>query len=530
MEAMAMVTSTADDDRYDAFLRSVQERASALIAEHGALFTTDAAGLWEAYLDAAPDGTRQVRTCNTCKYFFDRFAGLVTIDERGHAIPLLWNDETLSLTPPMYRDAVQKLARIVGRASVTGVFVPSTHVLGVPETGLWTHIALRVPESLVWTSRVQTAEQRMAERREEFGMLQRALAEFPLRVVREAHALLTGDRLYRSEKCIGVAKWLLDLREAQERRCARDSANLVWRAVASAPPGFCHVKQGMIGTLLEDVRDGLPFDVIKQRFDDKMDPLKYQRPVALPAAGNIAQAEKLVEKLGIARSLERRFAKLSDVKALWLPKPPKTERPAGGVFGHLQPKRAGDALITSDAPPVVMTWTKFAATVLPHAETIELRVPSRGNFTAFVTATHADAPPILQWDNPVSWYVYSGGSAAHTWNLAAETWHPLTAIVLQPSMWGAHPLSHQGQSAMLILARARDTGYQQGAGLFPELLRSDLHAVRATIEAYWRTAVITGRDEAEACGLRLQAGQAWDVVVRVTANGVRTAYRLDRWD
>lgn len=35
-----------------------------------------------------------------------------------------------------------------------------------------------------------------------------------------------------------------------------------------------------------------------------MNPLQYQRPQAAPSAGNVAQAERIVEKLGIANSLE----------------------------------------------------------------------------------------------------------------------------------------------------------------------------------------------------------------------------------
>jgi hypothetical protein len=69
----------------------------------------------------------------------------------------------------------------------------------------------------------------------------------------------------------------------------------------------------MIGTLLEDIHVGLPFDDFKAKFAAKMHPLQYQRPQAAPKVGAIAQAEKLVEQLGIVRSLKRRFARLDDL-------------------------------------------------------------------------------------------------------------------------------------------------------------------------------------------------------------------------
>ena len=35
--------------------------------------------------------------------------------------------------------------------------------------------------------------------------------------------------------------------------------NLFWLTVALAPAGWCHVKNTMIGSLVEDLADGLPF-------------------------------------------------------------------------------------------------------------------------------------------------------------------------------------------------------------------------------------------------------------------------------
>ena len=49
-----------------------------------------------------------------------------------------------------------------------------------------------------------------------------------------------------------------------------------------------------------------------------MDPLKYQRPQVTPGTGNVARAEEIVEKLGIATSLKRRFARLEELQTIRL--------------------------------------------------------------------------------------------------------------------------------------------------------------------------------------------------------------------
>ena len=45
------------------------------------------------------------------------------------------------------------------------------------------------------------------------------------------------------------------------------------------------------------------------------------------------------------------------------------------------------------------------------------------------------------------------------------------------------PLLHQGEGVILVIDRARDS-QNASLAIFPETLRSDLHAIRATVEAF----------------------------------------------
>lgn len=533
-----------DDDQYGAFLASLQTRYDAAMAGGARLFTTTATGLFDAFLAVLPEDRRQHYKCHACKRFVERFGGLVTISLDGAVEPIMWNCGTV---PLIFRSSVNAMSRAVVKARVTGVFLCEEKTWGMPNNKsakppyVWRHMAVVPPASIVHKpSPIQSTEQAAAEKLQEYEMLCRGLDEFPIEIVRQAHALLTTGNLYRSEKCIGVAKWLLELHEARaetENTVARD--NMVWLAVASAPAGFCHIRSGMIGTLLEDIAAGLEFADIKAKFDAKMNPLLYQRPQAAPSAGNIAQAEKIVASLKAAGALDRRFATLDDIQALWKPKAaaPKPEK-AGGVFCHLKPK-ATPAAVPIDQPPVTMTWEKFQRVVLPGAEVIEFYVPTQNApYAALVTAANPDAPPILQWDreekrNPVSWYLYHGGSQPEAWNLRSGVYHPVTAIALQPSMWDRE-LAHQGAAVFVLLDGARDTrrdgGYSAGGGFFPECLRSEYHGVRSTMEAYARSAIVAGSEQASACGIKLEKGSPWNYLFRVASKGVQTTYKLDRWD
>ena len=153
-----------------------------------------------------------------------------------------------------------------------------------------------------------------------------------------------------------------------------------------------------------------------------------------------------------------------------------------------------------------------------------------------ITASDPAAPPILQWDlpderNPVSWYFYVSGSLPARWNLKPSVYHPVTAVCLQPTLWKpAKSFAHHGEKVFFLLKGAWDREYTKGCGFFPEFLRSEFHEIRATLEAYAQNAEVAGKDAAECCGIGLQKGTAWNHTFRVTAKGIRTTYKLDRWD
>jgi hypothetical protein len=241
-----------------------------------------------------------------------------------------------------------------------------------------------------------------------------------------------------------------------------------------------------------------------------------------------------VDKLGIARSLERRFARLEELETVWMPAQPEAPAASGGVFAHLKPK-GSEKPEPMHLPPQVITWEKFARTVLPNAQKLELYTPFSGTYAALVTAEHADAPPIIQWDrleqrNPVAWYMSEEPSRASRWGLAPSTWVPVTAVSLQPSQWHGADMPHHGEGVFLIFEGAKDTAAGHG-GLFPENLKNELHSIRATIEAHAKTTPPTGADKATACGMKLKKGGHAQAHLRVTlAGGTRAEYKIDRWD
>lgn len=527
-------------DYYSNMLAALRDHFGAAPATEP-LFTTDVDGaaLWIAYLDALPAAERQHHNCHACRQFVERFGGMVWI--RGdRLVPATWGDGA-----GIYAAAFNAARRLVARARVTGVFLSSLTTWGIPSTrdakrgAPWRHMHVVPSSKQVYRGNaLKNADQAAAEKLEEYGMLQRGLAEFSHETMVQALAIADSEALYRGEKVAGHLRWLVDLSDAR-RAAGKDTRmreSVTWLAIATAPAGFAHVRSSMVGTLLEDLEAGLPLETVKRKFGEKMNPLKYQRPTAAPSDGAIAQAEKIVEALNTAGALRRRYATLDDVQSIWTPAPPRPESTGGGVFGHLkQPQRpARVASKVIKAPPI--TFEKFRRTVLGDAASIEAFVPTEGAFIALVTAADAAAPPILQWDredrrNPVSWYVYPSGSLARQWGLVPSRWTKVNAVTLLPFMWndGASDVGNHGAGAIFVVDGCKDSGHA-GSALFPETLKSEYHGVRSVIERYSRGAQLEGREAASACGLDLRKGGK-SIAVRVTSKaGAVTEYTIDRWD
>lgn len=304
MSEIAMKANVVTGDDYNNFL-------STMALPDEPLFLTGVE-LWPIYLDSFADpDDRQYHNCHACRQFIKRVGTLVTIDEQGLTHSAVWKPEN---APERYLAAIIAMKNSVENARVYGVFLSSARVLGTPVTNQWTHYAVANPR-VYSRETLKTPFAAAASKKEDFKTICRALASFKLETLEQVVDLLRLDALYRSEKILGQAEWLYELKRAVENMKHRQRRrNIIWRAIASAPDGFCHPRSGMIGTLLDDLDNGLELADAARRFESKMHPLAYQRPQAMPSEGAIDAAEKAIKKMGVERSLERRFATMDGAR------------------------------------------------------------------------------------------------------------------------------------------------------------------------------------------------------------------------
>lgn len=363
-----------------------------------------------------------------------------------------------------------------------------------------------------------------------------ALSEYNKETVALALNLLKNDQLGNSAAAVGQAQFLVDLHDIKAASGTLRN-NLIYRAVAVAPSGFCHPRSGMISTLLNDIVAGKSFEQARAAWNAKMHPLAYQRPQAAPTLGAIKAAEDAFEKLGAASALKRRFARLEDIlEKLWESRFEVKPKRSIGIFSRVKPADTKRAQVTMHTPAIVMTWDKFNRTILPSADAIEFYAPhGKSSYTALTTASEPDAIPILQWDsmerrNPVAMYLWNGGSSAESFGLVSGKFHKVNVVTLRPSMWFGDKFRHQGAGVILIVDGAKDSNTGAGIALFPSTLKSEYHAMRSVIEAFSKDAELDGREEATACGFLISKEGTDSPLLRVTSGGQVTEYKIDRWD
>jgi hypothetical protein len=544
LTAIPAIRTDKDSRPYHNFLKRQRKAFAEAVADKGTiLFTvTPSSGvdLHKTFLHHVDnEQARAEHRCDSCRRFVERYGNLVTIDpETLNLRSVMWGN--LDGVPGETVESVRAMKKYVESGTISGVFYSADKEWGDAKTGDWQHMAVSPPSHLIYKGLTKSAEQMHAASKEEFRILKSALATFTRAEATTANNIASADKLFRAEKIQGQIEWFKNLHDELYRTTARKRDRFLWLRSAQAPAGFNHIKSNAAGNLLEEVQKGSTLKHIQNIMRDRLDPTKFNRPSTPPGAQNVKRAEEIVTKLGAAGAFRRRFAKLNEIRTVWTPsvlpnttKP--TNNPTSGLFGKVATKQTPPNPRTPRAVhgSTNITWTRFRRTVLPTAVSIEAYIPFQGYFMSFVTASLSKAEPILQWDNhekrnPFSYYTYTAPTAASQWKLRGQTWKKVNAISLNPAHWNDESaFSHHPQFALFILDGAQDTQQPTGC-IFPEMLKSEYHEVRKSIEALSRTLKMEGPTLGSASGLCMNDGHG--IRVRVTTTDTITEYHINQFD
>lgn len=545
------------EHEYGKLLESMHSTFARFLEDHNHFFRTEKVRhnktLNDIYLENIPEEYRDHYVCNTCRRFLESYGSLCVIALDGSIKSVLWDEES---APEFFKPAVKEMRKFVESGIVVDipVFDNNTKYMGTPITGEWNHFAVEVPACLYNTTYKQTNEV-YSSYIQDYVTIRRVYDKYTKSNIETALSLIENSALSGGDIAKNSIKALLDLYNLLDgTKNEKIITNTIWIYVSTREGNLSHINGSVAGSLLEDIEQGLPFNEIKRRYEDKVDPMHYQRRQRDAKEQEVKKAEEIFAKLGLESALERRFARLDEITSVWKPKEDKaTKEPVtnSGVFSSVlnsikdnkEDKKSMDGMYINKG---TVRWKPFERDILPKAKRIQLRVNRRDNFVGILTAKNEDAKPILRWDkedqrNPFSQYLYNNGSICDQWGLSEYEYADVTAITYEPKTWNGGNIE-QSNGVIFILDGCKDKSYSTdngvghscGNALFPSNLIPELYEVRKTIEMYSEQAPLYGYDEASACGIFFnKEGNPVNLTIKVQMDdntNIVYEYTIDKWE
>lgn len=414
------------------FARHVRDRFNTLTADKNRqVYRVDVAGdeLWDTYLKSFPEGTnpmfreRTEHDCSCCRSFIRGVGGLVTISNAGE-IQTIWDEPG---SDPTYKVVSAALAEKVRSAKIENLFRATEPSYGVESNVerkegkpdiVWHHFNCKIPGHL----HSKEPGAKLAEAASAHQVFSRGLEEFSLGTLGIVVDLIESNSLYRGEEHLPAVQGFVALKEQWERTPPEKRDVFLWSNVFVPASRF---RNTVIGTLCQDLAEGMEVEAAVARFEKKVAPENYKRSSAPITKGMIDKALTTLRELGLEDALPRRFATIRDVSpnnVLFVDRgarPHMKDPLADLLMTAVKPnKKKQESLAKSGAD---ITGEDFLREVIPGAESVELHFerPHLANLMSLTAPVHAGTGRLFQWDNEFAW-CYTGGNADSSMRRAVQ--------------------------------------------------------------------------------------------------------------
>lgn len=382
--------------------------------------------LYQRYLSSFPEGTNPLfkkqteHECSCCRHFIRRAGNVVTVTERGVVIPI-W-DEAASLAPYPYNLVAATLRDAVLAADICDLYrvgskensfgAATTRSLGDAGQALtWNHLYTgEIPEAL----RVASPDQVRGDYRTTVQVFTRGLVELSPSALDTVLSLIESNALYRgAEHKAAVVQFMQAQRTYNAKMDDRAQAVFAWTNATGPASRF---RNTVIGTLVQDLSEGMDVERAVASFEQKVAPTNYKRTSAVITPAMVKKAMETIETLSLEPALERRFAVIGDISVndvLWVD---GGVRPAmkGGLTDVLMQAATSNSTNTKkdEERAEDIGLEAFVEQVLPQATGLEvfLKGEHLGNLASLTAPVHPAPARLFRWDNDFAWS-YAGNVA-----------------------------------------------------------------------------------------------------------------------
>ena len=398
--------------------------------------------VWELYINGFlaeenpifRDPNSSTYNCNNDKNFLRRYGNIVAITSAGELLTLF--DFEVSGD---YKTTIPKLAKVLRHASVSEIFVEtfdelhnlsyektnknqSVYQLGVVKTlkqytreevekfGVVTegkiyefnHFHMFLDGAYVDASG-KSAEALMAAARDAKNVFQRAMVEIPLDTLELVRDLIIQGSLLNGNTYLAKVNEFITLKKEYDS-FAGDKDLWCWYKSLGLP--IAKFRNEVIGTLCQDLAEGMEINAACQSWNKKVDPVNFMKATTLVTKRQIQESEKKIEELGYTEAItSRRFAELSDIAVSEIKHKNVDGKQviAGGLFEKVKQQSTSTRYKKAEFNGVeTVTIEKFMKDILPSCTSVSLLLENKhqNNLVALLTG---EGKNMFKWNNPFSW-------------------------------------------------------------------------------------------------------------------------------
>jgi hypothetical protein len=396
------------------FAEAIRKHFADMATDQLFVVDSDRDKIWETYLAAFPEGTNKIFRkrgefdCSCCRSFI-RSAGNVVSVQNG-ALVSIWD---VAGQPEPYQTVANAMSKYVKSLPIKEPFLTPQKEHGTAFSreyveGLvqqWNHFSVAIPPKYVNPSYVE----KRGELRATHDVLVRGLTELSPESVSIVLDLIDGKSIYRGDE---HRKAVADFKALQDRYLAApdNARSLMGWSLLNSP--VARFRNTVIGTLVQDLSDGVDLEKAVKSFETKVAPQNYKRPTALITKNMVADAMKTIGELGLESALQRRHAKLSDVSVnsvLFVDNSVKGIM-KGGVESLLMEQVKPAPFDKKKATEIAID--EFVSKVLPKTTSLQVYLENHlaGNLVSLTAPVDPAPASLFKWTNDFAWS-YNGNVA-----------------------------------------------------------------------------------------------------------------------
>jgi len=386
------------------FAQAVHNRLITLSKEE--LFTTVPGDtLWETYLASFPEGTDPIykthteHTCNCCKQFIRGMGTVVAIIDGKPAS--IWDIPNLK-TP--YKEVAAAMHQLVVSHPITDLYRPTEAAYGAKsskkllEDGT-VHRFNHFYGTVGKRHKSATPDKTKGNYRTTVQVFQRGLEELTSPAVNQVLALIEDNLLYRGAE---HKQSVLAFRNMKEKHLTLSEAErntFLWQFATSPASRF---RNTVIGTLVQDLSEGVDIVRAVASFESKVAPTNYKRTTALITPAMVKTAMQTLKDLDLEAAVERRFATIKDItinNVLW------ADAGAQAQMRGIEALLLESTSQSLDAKAQDITIADFMQDILPKAAGLEvyLKATHLSNLVSITAPQYREPGSLFKWNNNFAW-------------------------------------------------------------------------------------------------------------------------------